>query len=261
MGNRRMEHHQFCVSTTPPIVSKEIVVETWKQHVGGIGVIQSLSASITTIGMEMVVAPNIDVVRKEILTRFVAKLGSGLGGVLVVRNLSQSLALLIVNIGVVGILQMVFTNSITTIHVNKTVNQPLMSSMVARGCKSANAMHSKGGYQEPIVITTPILDHKDDHYVRPNIVAFKYLDFKKDVDLDVHVRVFNFAIKKNVKTFEEYIINAFSYMLRDTTLHWCHNYMSKFPNCIFLELTHAFCNCHQKTHNDKQIYIELKNMK
>jgi hypothetical protein len=37
--------------------------------------------------------------------------------------------------------------------------------------------------------------------------------------------------------------------------------MSKFPDCIFLELTHAFCKCHWKIQNDEQIYMELKNMK
>jgi hypothetical protein len=45
-------------------------------------------------------------------------------------------------------------------------------------------------------------------------------------------------------------------MLRDITLDWCHNYMSKFLNCTFLELTHAFCKLHQKTL--KQIYMEIK---
>jgi hypothetical protein len=73
--------------------------------------------------------------------------------------------------------------------------------------------------------------------VKPNKVALKYLDFKKDVDLDAHVKVFNFAVKENAKTFEEYIINSFSYTLRDTTLNWCHNYMSKFPHYTFLKLT------------------------
>jgi hypothetical protein len=37
--------------------------------------------------------------------------------------------------------------------------------------------------------------------------------------------------------------------------------MLKFPNRIFSKLTHAFCKCHWKTQNDKQIYMELKNMK
>jgi hypothetical protein len=38
--------------------------------------------------MEIIVAPNIDVVKREILIIIVAKLGSGLGGILVIRNLS-----------------------------------------------------------------------------------------------------------------------------------------------------------------------------
>jgi hypothetical protein len=37
--------------------------------------------------------------------------------------------------------------------------------------------------------------------------------------------------------------------------------MSKNFDCIFLELTQAFCKCHRKIQNDEQIYMELKNMK
>jgi hypothetical protein len=61
-----------------------------------------------------------------------------------------------------------------------------------------------------------ILDHRDGHYVKPNRVTLKYFDFKKDVDLNAHVKVFNFVVKTNVKTFEEYIIDVFNYMLKDT---------------------------------------------
>jgi hypothetical protein len=70
--------------------------------------------------METVVAPNIDVVKRGVLIGFTAKLGSGLGGVSIIRNLNQSLALLAI-IGVVGIPQMVFTNPIMTTHVNKII--------------------------------------------------------------------------------------------------------------------------------------------
>ncbi len=133
--------------------------------------------------------------------------------------------------------------------------------MADGGCIITNVMHSKNKYPEPIVVTTSILDHKNGHYVRLNMVVFKYLDFKKDVDLDAHVKVFNSVVKENVKTFQEYIINAFSYTLRDTTSNKCHNYMSKFPNYIFLELTQVFCKHHRKIQNDEQIYMELKNMK
>jgi hypothetical protein len=58
-------------------------------------------------------------------------------------------------------------------------------------CRNVDAMHSRGGYREPIAITIPSLDHKDGHYVRPNRVALKYPDFKKDVNLDAHVKMFN----------------------------------------------------------------------
>jgi hypothetical protein len=70
--------------------------------------------------------------------------------------------------------------------------------------------------------------------------------FQKILDLNVHVKVFNFIIKENVETFEEYIINPFSYMLRDMASNWRHNYMSDFYYFIFSELTRAFCKNHQK---------------
>jgi hypothetical protein len=50
----------------------------------------------------MVVAPGIDVVKRGILITSVAKLGSGLGGILLKKNLNQSMALLVITIGVVG---------------------------------------------------------------------------------------------------------------------------------------------------------------
>jgi hypothetical protein len=71
----------------------------------------------------------------------------------------------------------------------------------------------------------------------PNKVAFKYLNFKKNANPNAHVRMLNYIVKTNAKTSKEYIINAFNYMLRNTTLNWCHNYMSKKFNCIFSEFT------------------------
>jgi hypothetical protein len=65
------------------------------------------------------------------------------------------------------------------------------------------------------------------------------------------------AIRGNGKTSEEYILNAFTYTYSD----WGHNYMSKKLYCIFFELTQAFYKHHRKTHNDEQIYMELKNIK
>jgi hypothetical protein len=72
-----------------------------------------------------------------------------------------------------------------------------MSSMVVGRYKSGDAMNPGRGYQKPFVVIAPIFDHIDGHYVKPNKVAFKYLDFKNDVDPNAHVRVFNFVVKKN----------------------------------------------------------------
>ncbi len=118
---------------------------------------------------------------------------------------------------------MVFTNLIMTTRVGRTANQPPMSSITTRGYKSTNFINPRGGYQKPCIVTTIIHNHKNGHFVKPNKVAVKYLDFKKDANLDAHVRVFNFAMKANAEIFEIYIINVFIYMLRYTTSNLCHN--------------------------------------
>jgi hypothetical protein len=50
-----------------------------------------------------------------------------------------------------------------------TANRTLMSSMAARRYKSADVANPRGGYREPCIVTTPILDHRNYHYVKPNI--------------------------------------------------------------------------------------------
>jgi hypothetical protein len=136
-----------------------------------------------------------------------------------------------------------------------------MSSMVVGGYRNANVANLRKGYQEQSIVITKIPNHKDGHYVRPNKVVLNYPDFKKDDDLNLHVTVFNFVVKANAENSKEYIINVFSYMLKDTPLDWFHNYMLKFLNCTFSKLTQAFCKCHRNIQNDEQMYMELKNMK
>jgi hypothetical protein len=150
--------------------------------------------------VETVVEPNTDVVRRGILIRPIVKLGSRSGGVSTGKNLSQSLALPAPTTRVVSIPQMGFTNSIMATHGNRTTNQPLMNSMVVRRCRSADVVHLRGRFREPIAITTPIFYYKDGHYVRPNKVALKYPNFKKDVDLDALIKLVNFVVKANAKT-------------------------------------------------------------
>ncbi len=58
-------------------------------------------------------------------------------------------------------------------------------------------MHSIGGYRKLIAIIAAILDHKYGHYLRSNKVVLKHHDFKKNADMDTHVKVFNYVIKTN----------------------------------------------------------------
>ncbi len=101
---------------------------------------------ITTIGVETVVMPTMDVVKRGVLIGSTTKLGSGLSGVLVGRKLSGSMTLPTTTIKVVGTPLMVFTNSIMTTHVNRIINQPLMSSMVVGNYKNVDVTNLKGGY-------------------------------------------------------------------------------------------------------------------
>jgi hypothetical protein len=86
----------------------------------------------------------------------------------------------------------------------------------------------------------------------------KYLDYKKDANPNAHVKVFNVAMKENGETYEEYIVNAFNYTLREMASYWGHKYMLKFHNYSFFELMQVLCKHHHKMQNDKQIYMELK---
>jgi hypothetical protein len=159
-------------------VSKVTIVKTRRQLVGVI-IIQSLDVGITTIRVEIVVLPTMDVVRMEVLIRSITKLGSGSCVVSTRRKLSGNSALPITTTGVVGKPQIKFINPIMTSHVNRIVDRPPMSLMVVGGYKSANAVNPRRGYQEPFAITVPILNHRDGHYVRPNKVAFNILISKK----------------------------------------------------------------------------------
>jgi hypothetical protein len=83
----------------------------------------------------MVIAPNMNVVKRGLVIEFVTNLGGGLDGFLTRRNLNRNSRLLTPNTRVVGTPQTVFTNPIMTTHVNKIVDQLLMSSIAIRGRK------------------------------------------------------------------------------------------------------------------------------
>ncbi len=102
-------------------MSKAAIVETHKQLIG-LKVTQSLDVGIITIGVEMIVAPTMNVVRRGILITSITKLGSGSDKISAGRKLNGSSTLPTITARVVGTPQMVFTNLIMTTHVNRTTN-------------------------------------------------------------------------------------------------------------------------------------------
>jgi hypothetical protein len=64
----------------------------------------------------------------------------------------------------------------------------------------------------------------------------QYLTYVKDINFNVHIRVFKQAIKANEKIMEPNIFNMFSFTLRNNILEWGENFVQDHPNCTFEEL-------------------------
>jgi len=69
-----MEHHCPQINTILPIMLEVTIVETWKQPTRVV-ITQSFNVGIKTIGVEMVVAPTMDVVKRGVLIGFATKIG------------------------------------------------------------------------------------------------------------------------------------------------------------------------------------------
>ncbi len=96
-----MGHHQTGVNSISPRVLEVGVIEIQKQPIK-IKVTQSLTVIIPTIGVEIVVVPNINFVKSGVLIGFTMNLGHGLGGVPSKMNLTRSLKTPLGTIGVLG---------------------------------------------------------------------------------------------------------------------------------------------------------------
>jgi hypothetical protein len=66
---------------------------------------------------------------------------------------------------------------------------------------------------------------------RPYHQPLNYLEYVKDLNPNVNVKVFKFAIKKNGETKDAKIVNLFNFTLKDIIFDWCNNYMGNYPNC------------------------------
>ncbi len=68
-------------------------------------------------------------------------------------NLNESLGLLTTNNEVVGTPQIMFINPIMISHAHKTIEQPLMSSIIVKWYRNIGVEDPKGRHQEPFVTT------------------------------------------------------------------------------------------------------------
>jgi len=83
----------------------------------------------------------------------------------------------------------------------------------------------------------------------------QYPTYVKDIDPDVHIRVFKKIIRGNGETMEADIINLFGFTLQDNISEWGENFVQDHPNCTFEELEQWFCNCFQNVKNEEEVYM------
>jgi hypothetical protein len=83
----------------------------------------------------------------------------------------------------------------------------------------------------------------------------QYPTYVKDIDLDVHIRVFKKAIKANGEIVEVDIINLFGFIVQDNILEWGENFVQDHCNYTFDELEQAFCKHFRIVKNDEEVYM------
>jgi hypothetical protein len=88
----------------------------------------------------------------------------------------------------------------------------------------------------------------------------QYPTYTKDIDPNAHIKVFKKIIKVNGKIVEADIINLFGFTLRNNILKRDKNFVQDHPNCIFEKLEQMFYKCFQNVKNEKEVYMQLKNL-
>jgi len=81
-----------------------------------------------------------------------------------------------------------------------------------------------------------IMQHVSKPTTKLTYRKLQYPTYVKDIDLDVHIKVFKKAIKANGDTVETNIINLFGFTFKDSIFEWGENYVQDRPNCTFEKL-------------------------
>ncbi len=84
---------------------------------------------------------------------------------------------------------------------------------------------------------------------------FQYPTYVKDIDLDVHIRVFKKAIRANEKFVEANIINMLAFNLQNNISKWGENFVQDHFNCTFEKLEQGFYKKNWTMKNDKEVYM------
>ncbi len=87
------------------------------------------------------------------------------------------------------------------------------------------------------------------------------MEYVKDFNLDVHVKIFKIAIRANSEIDYAKIVNVFNFTFKNIVSNWCNNYMGDYPNYNFAKLQLVFNKKYRKVQSDEQVYLQLKNMK
>jgi hypothetical protein len=74
-----------------------------------------------------------------------------------------------------------------------------MNSMAIGRYRNANVTNPRRGYREPSTITTPIPNHRDGHYVRPNKVLSILIS--KKMLIQMHMLEYSILQLKKCKDF------------------------------------------------------------
>ncbi len=88
----------------------------------------------------------------------------------------------------------------------------------------------------------------------------QYPTYAKDTNTNAHVKICKKAIKVDVETMENDIINMFGFTLNDNLSKWGENYVPNHPNYFFEELEQAICKWFKIVKNDEEVYMQLQNI-
>ncbi len=121
--------------------------------------------------------------------------------------------------------------------------------------------YPRGNPHEPLRGVTITFVQLEISYFRPYMKPLKYHEYKKDSNMDVHIKIFKVTIKTNGETINEEITNMFNFKLKDNASYWCNNNMKNHPRYRFVDLEHVFCKQYKIVHNDEQMYLQFKNLK